>query len=282
MRLAAKSVILELLSAAGSRPGPARLLVAACSLFGISENSTRVTLARLLADGTLETTARGTYRLGAGTQELTRQVTSWRTLEAEAIRWDGAWVCAFTAELPRSDRAALRRRGRALRLLGFRELARGLWVRPDNLRGGVASVSSRLASLGLDPAAPIFEARFDPAFDLRARSLWDGRALASSYRTTQKRLERWLASERSRDRDTAARESFLLGREALKQVLFDPLLPDALVDVAARRAFFATARRFDEVGRRIWARRFGVDRSLMDAPDAAFASALRHRPEAVH
>src|SRR5829696_8155514 len=103
MRLAAKSVVLELLSAAAPRPGPSRLLVAACKLFGISENSTRVTLARLLADGTLETSARGTYQLGAGTEGLTRQVTAWRTLEAETVRWDGAWVCAFTGELPRSD-----------------------------------------------------------------------------------------------------------------------------------------------------------------------------------
>src|SRR4051812_32579987 len=132
MRLTAKRIVLELLTAAGGRAAPVAVLVDVCALFGITENSTRVTLARLLATGRLEASARGSYQLGAGSEELTKQVTSWRDLEKHVRKWDGSWVCVHAAELVRSDRVLLRRRERALRLLGFRELARGLEVRPGN------------------------------------------------------------------------------------------------------------------------------------------------------
>jgi phenylacetic acid degradation operon negative regulatory protein len=35
-------------------------------------------------------------------------------------------------------------------------------------------------------------------------------------------------------------------------VVFDPLLPDPLVDVGERRAFVETLLRYDRVGRAIW------------------------------
>ena len=276
-RLAAKSVILELMSAGAPRPGEARSIVEACKLFGISENSARVTLARLVASGTLELASRGSYTLGAGTVGLTRRLNAWRTLDHEAVAWKEDWLCVFTAELSRTNRSELRRRERALRLMGFRELYRGLEIRPDNLRGGVDGVRERLVSLGFDEAAPVFHAHFDGALDQRARQLWDAKTLAASYRAMRDRLEAWLQRLPELDLDSAARESFLLGREALKQILFDPLLPDSLVDVDERATFVACARRFDAVGRRVWHRRFGVDRSLVHAADGDHAEALRAR-----
>ena len=50
----------------------------------------------------------------------------------------------------------------------------------------------------------------------------------------------------------AARESFILGSKAIKQVVFDPLLPEPFVDVAARHAFVEMTRHFDQVGHKIW------------------------------
>lgn len=267
MRLTAKHLVLQLLSALGDRPAPASALVRACAVFGITENSTRVTLARLLAAGTLEASARGEYRLGAPTEALTREVTGWRDVESHVRAWDGSFVAVHGGALGRSDRTALRRRERALRLLGFATLERDLDVRPDNLEGGCDSVRARLSSLGLDARALVFRIdHFDDETSQRARQLWDGRALEQAYRRTRERLDRWALRQSTLSRKVAARESFLLGSEAIRQILFDPRLPEPLVDVAARRALVDAMHRFDVLGRSIWTDLFGVAPDMSPDP----------------
>ena len=58
-----RSAILDLLSPRGRRPISAAAIVAACALFGISSNNTRVALARLVADGRLEKVGPASYAL---------------------------------------------------------------------------------------------------------------------------------------------------------------------------------------------------------------------------
>ena len=65
MEPTAKSLILDLLSTL--RPGsamPVGALVEAGSLFGLSGNNVRVSIARLLAGGQIARDERGHYRLG--------------------------------------------------------------------------------------------------------------------------------------------------------------------------------------------------------------------------
>jgi phenylacetic acid degradation operon negative regulatory protein len=52
--------------------------------------------------------------------------------------------------------------------------------------------------------------------------------------------------------EAAARESFTLGREAIRQIVFDPLLPHPLVDVTLRTEFLACTQRFVDHGHQIW------------------------------
>jgi phenylacetic acid degradation operon negative regulatory protein len=58
------------------------------------------------------------------------------------------------------------------------------------------------------------------------------------------------------DLETAARESFILGGDAIRQIVYDPLLPPPLVDVEERAAFVAAMLAMDREGRRIWRRFF--------------------------
>jgi len=44
----------------------------------------------------------------------------------------------------------------ALRLRGFRPLRQDLWIRPDNLRGGVQVVAADLVALGLAKDSIVF------------------------------------------------------------------------------------------------------------------------------
>jgi phenylacetic acid degradation operon negative regulatory protein len=249
----ARSLILNLLLAAQGEPLMARDAVASCELFGIRENSARVTLVRLAAAGLIDAAGRGAYRLGPRGTGLAADVATWRDAERRVREWSGGWIAVHAGALGRSDRVALRARDRALALVGLRELDRGLHVRPDNLVGGVAAARERLYKLGLDAGAPVFVANdLDAGREQRARKLWDGRALTKSYRDTRRRLSEWLERADELEPHVAARESFLLGNKAIRQLVFDPLLPAPLVDVSERRSFVETVVRYDRAGRAIW------------------------------
>lgn len=264
----AKGLILELLSAASGEPLPVRLAVAACALFDVSENNVRVALVRLSSSGLIEAADRGSYRLSEKAAELAREVAGWRTALERVRAWDGGYVAVHTGALGRTDRGALARRSRALGLLGFDELDRGLHVRPDNLAGGVEGVRARLHALGLEREGVVFKAtELGPELEGRARALWDGRALTAAYKRTRVRLERWMERAPELDPDSAARESFLLGGDAIRQIVYDPLLPAPFVDVEERRAFVDAMKRMDREGRRIW-RRFFEFTEREDAPGA--------------
>jgi phenylacetic acid degradation operon negative regulatory protein len=248
-----RQLILRLLLGAGGTPLAARDAVRACALFGIPASGVRVALARLAAAGMITPVERGAYRLGRQASTLAADVAAWRDANSRTRGWSGDWIAVHVGALGRSDRTALRARGRSLALLGLCELVRGLHVRPDNLAGGVDAARERLNRLGLERDAAVFRAGgFDPDRERHARALWDGRALERGYRSTRTRLERWLARSRRLDLDAAARESFLLGDQAIRQIVFDPLLPTPLVDEQARADFVDTVIRFDAAGQAIW------------------------------
>jgi phenylacetic acid degradation operon negative regulatory protein len=269
----AKSLILELLVAAGGVPLAVRQLVRAAALFEISQNNVRVAIVRLAGSGLIEAAGRGAYRLAPSAEDLAREVASWAKAEERVKTWSGGYWAVFTGALGRTDRAALRRRARALSIAGFGELERGLHLRPDNLRGGIEAVRDRLHALGLETEAPVFAASsFDPGFEARLQRLWDGKALSSGYQRARLELERWLEGAGKLDPDVAARESFLLGGRAIRRIVYDPLLPPPFVDVAERRAFIETMKVMDREGRRIWRRFFAVS----DAEPAPGAEARVH------
>jgi phenylacetic acid degradation operon negative regulatory protein len=250
-----RGLILNLLLATDGRGQTARETIASCALFGIRENSVRVALARLTADGMIEPSGRAAYRLGPRATALAGDVATWRRAEERVRDWNGDWIVAHVGALGRSNRVALRARSRAFAMLGLRELDRGFHVRPDNLAGGVSDVRERLYRLGLDAGASVFLATgFDATREARARKLWDGRALTQGYRSTRRKLEQWRVRARSLDSEAAAREAYLLGNEAIRLLVFDPLLPVPLVDVDERRAFAAAVRKHDETGRACWRR----------------------------
>ncbi len=241
--------------------------VASCALFGVMQNNARVALARLQAAGLIESVGRSSYRLGAAAAPLAADVTTWRSGEQRVREWQGDWIAVHVGALGRSDRVALRSRQRAFGMLGLGELERGLYLRPNNLAGGVQAARQRLVKLGLEPNAIVFVAKdLDEPREQSARALWDGGALTNRYRETKRSLDRWLARSQELDLDAAARESFSLGNDAIRQLVFDPLLPAPLVDVGARRALVDAVVRFDAAGHAIWQRFLAQVRSKHPSP----------------
>jgi phenylacetic acid degradation operon negative regulatory protein len=245
----AKSVVLDLLSTMRGGALPVRALVAAAALFGISENSLRVALARLRASGMVDSDEPGLYRLGASAEAVNQLATSWRSIDRTLRAWDGAWIAVAGGGSRGSERSE-----RALAFLGFRSLRRGLAVRPDNLAGGIAAIRGRLSELGLDPAADVFGMHdLAPETQQRAVRLWDSAAIRQGYRCTVTDLERSARALEALSREQAMAESFLVGGRAIRQLVLDPRLPDALVPAAERRALIDRLLHYDRAGRGRWA-----------------------------
>jgi phenylacetic acid degradation operon negative regulatory protein len=249
----AKSLVLDLLSTARGHTMPVRALVRAGALFELSGNSVRVALARLCSRGWVERDERGRYRLSAGARAVQRHVAAWSQLEQRMVPWRGGWIGLHMTGGRPQRRTLLRQRHRALDFLGFRTLAPDLWVRPDNLEGGVNDLRPRLHALGLDVEAPIFAmSDLDAESEARARDLWDGKALCRSYREGRDTLLRSAERLRRLPPERAMVESFLVGGRALRQLAFDPLLPEPIAAAAPRREFVDEMRRYDRMGRAHW------------------------------
>ncbi|MCG8416627.1 MAG: PaaX family transcriptional regulator [Proteobacteria bacterium] len=248
-----RRLIVELLSAIPMRATPVQELIRAAAILDISANNLRVLLARLKRDGLIETTRRGHYRLGPEARAVQQQVGTWREVEDQIRPWSGDWVAVHTGALGRSDRRATRARDRALRLLGFRQLRNGLHVRPDNLLGSVSGIRDRLNKLGMERQALVCRLScLDPTTESQALALWDGDRLNASYADMRSMLVAAAQRIAKLSSESAAREAFLIGSEALRQIVLDPLLPEPIVDGARRARFFAEMRKFDALGRSYW------------------------------
>jgi len=87
-----RSLILNLLLGARTRGDGglgARELLAACSVFGLPENSVRVALARAVAAGLLVAPLRGRYALGPKARPLAEDVGRWRDAASQLGEWAG-------------------------------------------------------------------------------------------------------------------------------------------------------------------------------------------------
>ena len=263
MNVSAKAVVLEVLSASESiYEGvlPVRSLVQAASVFDIAENSVRVAIVRLRAEGLLESPGRGEYRLGPSAQAVNDKIHGWRTVSARVSDWDGSWAAVFTADLSRTDRPALRRRLRALRYLGFEELKSGLFLRPNNLTPGIDGIRDELAALGLDAGASVFRMEeLNPAQERGARALWDSPGLEQTYSKLHGELTGSLDRLEELPLNDSVREAFLLGREGIRHVVLDPLLPEPLVDEAKRSSMVNVLQNYCDKGLNLWARFLEID-----------------------
>ncbi len=253
MKPKTKNILLDLLLAQGGEALSVRDCIAAGELFKISANNVRVALVRLSAEGLIETAERGSYALSAKAHELADEVATWRAAEQRLKPWQGGYLVVHCGALSRVNRTLLRQRERALQMLGLRELDWGLYVRPDNLADSLSATRTRLHNLGLEAEASVFIALgFDAQREARIARLWDGNALSASYRKLTAQLEDWMARADDLAPDAAARESFLLGGKAIREIVFDPLLPAPFVDTQARRLFIDTVHRYDQFGKAIW------------------------------
>jgi phenylacetic acid degradation operon negative regulatory protein len=251
--LTARELVIDFLSNRYPREMSAQEITGVGAALGFSEQSLRMALTRLVEGAVAVNPVRGRYRLSPSGEAMREEVRKWRNLGELAKPWAGAWIGVFDAAVPRSDRAALRRHERAMRLRGFRELQAGLWIRPANLRDSVAELREHLRALGLHPAALVVGLH-DLAEDARAKAtgLWDSAAMLARYRALTEEL---LASKIKLARlplDTAAAESMVLGRDVIRHINLDPMLPEELMPNRALATLVRTMTDYDQQARQIW------------------------------
>ncbi|MFG2888787.1 PaaX family transcriptional regulator C-terminal domain-containing protein [Streptomyces sp. NPDC048248] len=206
--LTARSIVLSTLLGHHPPQLPARALVRVGELFGIAEGTVRVALSRMVAAGDLRQ-GDGSYGLTA--RLLERQSRQDESRSPRTRAWRGDWEIAVvtTAERrPAAERTALRQAMSGLRLAELRE---GSWLRPANLdRPRPAVVTAQCTWFTGTPD--------DDPVALAGR-LWDLTGWADEARALMAALDR---------ADTLA-DRFTVAAAALRHLLSDPLLPDALL-----------------------------------------------------
>ncbi len=253
--LTARELVIDFLSNRYPREMSVQEITGVGAALGFSEQSLRMALTRLVEGAVAVNPGRGRYRLSASGEAMRQEVRKWRNLSELAKPWSGAWIGVFDAAVPRSDRAALRRHERAMRLRGFREIQAGLWIRPANLRDSVAELRDHLRALGLHPSALVVGLHdLDDEARAKATGLWDTAAMLARYRALTEEL---LASKIKLARlelPTAAAESMVLGRDVIRHINLDPVLPEELMPNRALATLVRTMTEYDQQAREIWRR----------------------------
>ncbi len=253
--LTARELVIDFLSNRYPREMSVQEITGVGAALGFSEQSLRMALTRLVEGAVAVNPGRGRYRLSPSGEAMRQEVRKWRNLGELAKPWSGAWIGVFDAAVPRSDRAALRRHERAMRLRGFRELQAGLWIRPANLRDSVAELRDHLRALGLHPSALVVGLH-DLAEDARAKAtgLWDTAAMLATYRALTQELRAGKVKLARLPLDTAAAESMVLGRDVIRHINLDPVLPEELMPNPALATLVRTMTDYDQQAREIWRR----------------------------
>lgn len=256
--ISARTLILDLLGTGEAARYETAKLVRAGAAFGISAVGVRTAITRLAVEGRIRQVARGIYVAGPLSEPLQRHLRNWRNAAARRVQWKGAWLLAVAGAIDRADRTLWRRTVRALETNGLNEAEPGVWVRPDNLRGGAEHFRERLADFGYAETLLIVSAsNLDSGRDKRYRQLWDTARLQASLESLAEDLRRHRPQVETQEPRQAAVETLLNGRSAIRRIVRDPLLPVEMCSVAALDKLIAEMRDYDQAGRAAWRRYLG-------------------------
>ncbi|HEY0595268.1 hypothetical protein [Sphingopyxis sp.] len=251
--MSARTLILDLFDTGDPQDFSVAELVRAGAAFGIEATGIRTALTRLKSEGRVRPVARGRYTIGTSAEPLQQRILGWRTRLDGRREWNGAWLLVIAGPQERADRTIWRRTLRALELEGFTEAETNVWVRPDNLARSAEGARMRLACLEAAPSLFLFEAcGLDDEREARFRTLWQSDALRAAHRRLAEDLGRSAQAVGDMNLAAAAAETLRIGREAIRRIMRDPLLPDELCPTDALTELVEAMTRYDRIGKRMW------------------------------
>lgn len=246
-------VIIDLLSPRGTKPISVTAIVESCALFGISSNLVRVTLARLVARGLMKKAGPSEYALADAAIPLNWHVLRWNRLQFVEKPWNGDWLMFHLERRPTGRNLVAARR--AYRLARVAEATPTLIVRPDNLRAPIHDARGILFDLNL--GLHFFSSRAEVDSRIAARwllTLWPVEKLRDLHNELATQLDVSLTRLDRMPFEKALVESFQVGGEAIRALLFDPILPESVMPGRERRLVLDLLRAYDEAGRALWRR----------------------------
>ena len=250
----ATDLVLDLLTAADGSPLSVQDLCRAGAILDVGEGQMRVALTRLVQQRKLYKAERGLYGFDPAYQPMAEDVIGWTRRMSWMTPWAGDWVAVVDPRISTMDRTRLRRHQRALSLRGFRTWRPGFHLRPANLTGGAESLRLQLPQLGLaDGAEVIGVERLHAVQHAEVKGLWAIDGLRAHYHSLLHALFESRQRLDAQALDAAARESLLVGRTVIAEILHDPLLPPELIGGGEFSQLVEQTRLYQEHGRRIWA-----------------------------
>jgi phenylacetic acid degradation operon negative regulatory protein len=223
-------------------------LLEACAALRFKPVAVRVALTRLAAAGLIESPERSRWRL-TRKSAWSRDVERWRTIKSRTRPWSGGWIVVLANAVPRSQRVVRGHTERALRHRGFRELRRDAFMRPSNLRAALVEIEADLVALGASSAIDLLDAGelgFTPPLGPWRIAEHQARIVAACARMDA------LMDHAPRDPAEACRSFWHVGRDVIRLVNSDPLLPDELADATPRRHLLERLPEFVMRGRGTW------------------------------
>jgi phenylacetic acid degradation operon negative regulatory protein len=246
-------LLLSLFSQPNLKQMSIKQLIAWGELFAHEPATIRVAAGRLVKQGYLLAEQRGNYSIGAADQSIRQLASTWRHSASRVKQWNGAWLCVYTAHLGRTSKQNIRIRERAFRLTGFKALEKNLWFRPDNLMETADATFSRLVDIGLEEKAILMKVEhFNRNLATSPVSLWSPQQLEKTYGLLVTLMEKSAQRLTNFDVKQAIRESFLIGEHVIRHINQDPLLPEEMVDVSARKTLLTTMIEYDRICHPIW------------------------------
>ena len=263
----ANQLILDLLRTYGNRGTSVQDITDAGALFGLTENSIRVNLSRLVSKGAIETIKRGEYRLCGSGPAVNDFAESWRAGEDRVIPWDGAsWFCVHLLKADQKSAWVLTNHG-------LRTITDGLWVRPANLNIDTDALLKRLTSMGLSTSAIAID---HAQLQGKESELWikqfNLKALQASYTDAISFLKESINRLETLPIESAKTESFRLGGRAIEIMAKDPLIPEQWLDPRERRALWQLLLQYDAAGRQVWATRSNQTPDTLVTPNSKLMS----------
>ena len=254
-KMNARDLIVDLLLGLQGRAIYIKHIIIAAKLFKINENSIRVAVMRLSNDGVIEAIERGVYQFTLQAHEWADVMLNRKQGIKQTKAWTQQYLAVYTGALGRVDRSALHRRERALKHFGFKELEQGIYIRPDNLALSFDDLFAQLQASGLEPNAKMsLISHWDATTLTQIPNLWPTQQLNQNYVKYSQMIQQWLVTVEQLSLDDAAKESLVLGRQTIAQLMNDPLLPQGFVDVQLREQFALSVLQLDQMGLALWSK----------------------------
>ncbi|EKF75999.1 hypothetical protein A11A3_00855 [Alcanivorax hongdengensis A-11-3] len=255
-RLTPKTVVLDILSAAGGRSMPTPALATGGELMGFKPGAIRVAISRLAAQDLLHSPQRGEWKLTLHSPWAREQMRWQMQLDHDIDQWKGHWWIASTALVPRAQRSLWRQHERALLQRGFREARRDIFLRPANLKNRFDELWSELSELGMHENTVLAKAS---QISLAPKpALWGVQQRHRLLEDVYGQIKDLMKKTAPQDKQSCRR--FLqLGRASIRALNTDPLLPQSLAGTSPRAQLVKLMPDFILAGRQCWFRHLGLE-----------------------